>query len=63
MSGVSTYPVVSKSGASSDFVASVDSIVRTIPTCSLGLPEYEDAKEGVYNKRAAGLSPHCANVT
>lgn len=39
-----------------DFVASVDSIVRTIPTCSLGLPEYEDAKEGVYNKRAAGLS-------
>jgi len=39
-----------------DFVASINNIVRVIPTCNLGLPEYEDTSEGEYNERAAALS-------
>lgn len=39
-----------------DFVETVDRIVRAIPTCDVGLPEYQDATEGQYNKRAADSS-------
>lgn len=36
-----------------DFVKEIDQIVRVIPECHLGLPEYRDASEGKYNERAA----------
>lgn len=39
-----------------EFVESVDRIVREIPTCDLGLPEYKDKTEGKYNERAADNS-------
>jgi uncharacterized protein (TIGR04141 family) len=39
-----------------DFVTAIDRIVGAIPTCDVGLPEYEDATEGKYNERAADSS-------
>jgi len=39
-----------------DFVETIDRIVRVIPTCNLGLPEFEDKTEGLYNRRVASAS-------
>lgn len=39
-----------------EFVEEIDRIVRAIPECDLGLPEYQDATEGKYNERAASVS-------
>jgi uncharacterized protein (TIGR04141 family) len=39
-----------------DFVTAIDRIVGAIPTCDVGLPEYEDASESKYNERAADTS-------
>jgi uncharacterized protein (TIGR04141 family) len=39
-----------------DFVASIDRIVGSIPTCDVGLPAYNDATEGKYNERVADSS-------
>jgi uncharacterized protein (TIGR04141 family) len=39
-----------------DFVTGIDRVVRTIPTCDVGLPEYHDDTEGKYNERVADSS-------
>lgn len=39
-----------------DFVEEIDRVVRAIPVCDVGLPEYQDAAEGKYNERAAAAS-------
>lgn len=39
-----------------DFVEDINRIVRAIPVCDPGLPEYQDATEGAYNERAANES-------
>jgi uncharacterized protein (TIGR04141 family) len=38
------------------FVRRVDAVVRSIPTCEPGLPEYRDETEGKYNIRVAEAS-------